>query len=556
MCMVVAMPQDAPVDLQVVLKRVEKFEAKLAATEAKLATAQAELAAAKVELDRKDQIITALQQRLFGSSSERLDPAQLQLELDELTLGKPEPPPETGGGEECASEEADDAGKAKRSRRKKADLFPRNLKVLIEAVIVPEEVAANPDAYIEIGEVHHDELDVIAPEIFYRRTLLKKFVAKADRNRPPLLAPAPEPSVPGTLCAPGLMAMILVDKYWDHLPHYRQSGRFLRRHGVRLSRQTINGWTHAAAAHLAPIGEAIKLGLRDAEVLQVDESPMDYLIPGHGKTGQGYLWYYRDAERGALYCDWQLGRGHECLLDVLGFDEENGTTLFSGIIQCDGYSAYQALVARYDGVRLGGCLAHIRRRFFEARKQTPEVVLPILADIQKLYQIERWLSQTEALPDCRLLVRRANSRPPVEELRRKILGQREAHLPKSKLGEALNYALNQWEEFALYLEDGRIDIDNNKIENAIRPAKLGLKNYLFFGSAEAGKSSALIYTLLANCKAEGIDPERYLAKAIKRLPVDATLEQAAELTPAKLAAEILAEQPMPAEVDATASEAA
>jgi transposase len=496
-----------------------------------------------------------LQQRLFGSSSERLDPNQLQLELDALTLGKPEPPPQTGGGDESGMEEVDADPKPKRNRRKKADLFPRNLPVIITEVIVPDEVAADPDAYREIGEEYHDELEAERASLYWERQVRKKFVSKTDRSRPPLMEPAPEPSVPGTLCGPNLMAQILVDKYEDHLPHYRQSSRFLRQHQVELRRQTINGWTHAAAAHLSPIGEAIRLTLPEAKVLQIDETPADYLAPGCGKTGQGYLWYYRDAERGTLYCDWQLGRGHECLLDILGLDEENGTTLFSGIIQCDGYSAYRALVARYEGIRLGGCLAHIRRKFFEARQQAPEVVLPILAEIGKLYRIERGLQQSNAPPVCRWLVRRARSRPVVEALHRKILGQREAHLPRSNLGKALNYALNQWEEFLVYLEDGRMEIDNNLIENAIRPAKLGLKNYLFFGSAEAGKTSALIYTLLANCKAEGIDPERYLAVAIKRLPANASLEQAAELTPAKLAPEIRSAQPVPAEESADAEAA-
>ena len=184
------MPEDASVDLQVVLKRVEKFEAKLAATEAKLATAQAELAAAKVELDRKDQSSTALHQRWFGASSERLDPAQLQLELDELILGKPEPPPEPGGGLESGSEEAEGA-KAKRNRRRKADLFPRNLPVIISKVSVPDEVAADPDAYLEIGEEHHDELEAVSVALYWDRQVRKKFVSKTDRSRPPLMAPAP-----------------------------------------------------------------------------------------------------------------------------------------------------------------------------------------------------------------------------------------------------------------------------------------------------------------------------------------------------------------------------
>lgn len=502
------------------------------------------LAAAEREIERKDQIIAALQQRLFGSQSERIDPDQYQLDFGEDVLGKPEPPTP------CESEgdpEAEDEGERRsaESRRDKCDLFPRNLPVFIEEVSVPDEVAANPDAFKEIGEEYHDELEAVRSSLYWRRKVRKKYKSREDRSRPPLMNPAPEPSIPGTMCGPDLMAMILADKYVDHLPHYRQADRFLRQHGVELTRQTINGWTHAAAEHLAPIGAAILRELREAEVLQIDETPGDYLAPGTGSTGQGYLWYYRDAEKGTIYCDWNLGRGHDCLLEILGLDEESGLARFSGMIQCDGYSAYQALVRRYGGIRLAGCLAHIRRKFYEAREQDPEVIMPILKTIAHLYRIEGWLRKANAPPDCRLLVRAGQARPLVETLEKQILTEHEKHLPRSKLGEAITYALGQWDEFVRYLEDGRAEIDNNKIENAIRPAKLGLKNFLFFGSAEAGKSSALLYTLVANCKVQGIDAERYFAEALRRLQTGAGDKQAEELTPARLADEIRTGQPRP-----------
>ena len=263
---------------------------------------------------------------------------------------------------------------------------------------------------------------------------------------------------------------------------------------------------------------------------------MNYLNPGHGKTSRGYLWVYHDPQSGTVYYDWQLGRGHDCLLDFLGYDEESGAILYQGMLQCDGYSAYRALVACVEGIGLGACLAHMRRKFVEAMEQAPEVVLPILADIQRLYRIEYWLRGDIPSADCRWLVRRMRSRPLVESLKQKIDKQRATHLPHSKLGEAITYALGRWEEFVRYLDDGRMQIDNNLVENTIRPAKLGLKNYLFFGSAEAGAHNALFYTLMANCRANDIDPERYLAEAIRRMTPEATPEEAAALTPSKLAA--------------------
>lgn len=243
---------------------------------------------------------------------------------------------------------------------------------------------------------------------------------------------------------------------------------------------------------------------------------MAYLDPGHGSTAQGYLWWYRDTASGTAYCDWQLGRGHNCLIELLGLDDE-AVSCNVRMIQCDGYSAYEALANRYREILLAACLAHIRRKFIEALAGAPEESGEILSIIRRLYQIERHLRNTVATDSCRMLVRQGRARPLVNQLKEKILAEHGRHRPRSKFGEALDYALGQWEQFERYLGEGRLEIDNNLTENLIRPSKLGLKNYLFFGSAEAGSGSALIYTLIANCRVQGIDPERYLAEAMRRL---------------------------------------
>ena len=512
------MPESSPPDLAQLLARIERLEAELA---------------------RKDRIIAALQQRLFGSKSERLDPAQLDLMFEEALLGKAEPLPDQPAG----SEEAASSSRGRRSRRTKAELYPRNLRIEIVAELVPGEVQADPAGFREIEPEHHDELEVKRAELYWQRTVRRKFVSVGDRARPPLMEPAPLPTVPGTLIGAGLAAQIVVDKYVDHLPHYRQSARFGRLHGAELSRQTINQWTHAVAAHLKPIGEAIKAELTRASVLQVDETPIDYLSPGHGRTRTGYLWVYLDPQRGTVWYDWQLGRGHECLGEILGIEEDSGTARFDGTIQCDGYAAYATFVSRYGGIRLGACLAHIRRKFWEARAEAPETVLPILLAIQRLYEIEAQLRQSQAPPECRRLARLARGRPIVQELKATLLNRRSAHLPRSLTGEAFAYALAQWDRFERYLGDGAMEIDNNLVENAIRPTKLGLKNHLFIGAAGAGAASALLYTLVANCKAVDLDPEWYLTEAICRLRPGTTAEQVAALTPARLAPILKAESP-------------
>lgn len=195
------------------------------------------LAAAEREIERKDQIIDALQHRLFGKKSERINPDQYQLEFGEEVLGKCEPLPETpceSGGAPEADENDAGSDKPIKLRRKKGDLFPRNLPVVIDGVLVPDEVKADSGAWEEIGEEHHDELAVVKPGLYWKRIVRKKFKKKSDRTQPPLITPAPEPSVPGTKADKELIAMIIADKYVDHLPHYRQSSRFLRRFGAQL----------------------------------------------------------------------------------------------------------------------------------------------------------------------------------------------------------------------------------------------------------------------------------------------------------------------------------
>ena len=500
----------------------------------RVARLEAELALAIAEIKRKDRIIEGLRHRIFGASSEKLDPAQLQLMFDEVVLGKPAPSPEQSAGETSAPE--GEKSNAAKTRRTKADRFPKNLKVVIENVVIPDKVQDNPENFELLSERYHDELDVIKAEMFWRRTIIRTFVDKSDKSLPPVSAPAPLPSIPGTLCAPALAAQIIVDKFVDHLPHYRQSGRFRRRDDVDIGRQTLNAWTHATAGHLTPIGKAIKAEVLQASELQVDETPIEYLKPGHGSTKAGYLWVYNDPQGGTCYYDWHAGRGHDCLLDFLGYDEETGTIGYAGTIQCDGFSAYSALAARFMTIRLAGCLAHIRRKFVEAMDQAPEITLPILRHIQRIYFIETQTRQTAAPPACRELIRRSRTRPIADELQRLIVGARTSQLPHGLLGEALTYAINQWDKFIVCLENGRLEVDNNLAENKVRPAKLGARNWMFFGSLEAGVNNALLYTLMANCKIQGIDPEIYLTEVIKRLPHNATVEQAAEMTPARFAA--------------------
>ena len=497
------------------------------------------LEAAQREIKRQGQIIEALQTRLFGSSSERLDPLQNQLDFPDDVLGTPEPlaGKTSAPGEDNESEKTE---KEKRNRRTKAETRPRNIPIVIEKIIEPEEITANPSAYREIGESYTDILEAQPARLFYQRTITKKYALIGDRDAPPVKASAPIPPVPGTMFGPYLSSLIVCDKFCDSLPYYRQSQRIARLFDYEVSRSTLNTTAFSVASLLAPVVAAIRSELLASDVLQIDETPIAYLSPGKGSTAQGYLWVYRDPTSGTVYYDWQTGRSLKCLLSVLGHDPETATITYQGKLQCDGYQVYQSLTKEFENIKLAGCLAHLRRKFYDARKEHPEICLPILLCIQRIYRIERQIKKGGTPPGCHELIRRARIGPELRNLYAQITAaDHPLILPKSKLGEALTYARNQRGKIEAILSDGSFELDTNLVENAIRITKIGAKNYLFFGSAEAGKQNAQLYTLLENCKTHGLKPEQYLSEtigAIKRLGSDPSAEEIAALTPSQVAA--------------------
>ena len=483
----------------------------------------------KEEIQRLKIQVQWLQQQLFGSKSERLDPSQEELFKEGLEMGKPEPLP---CEDEITSAQEEEKSKEPRKRKTKAELFPKNLPVVEKTTLIPAEVMANPGAYKRLGERHHDELDYQPARLQWQRTIIPSYILKEDKNQAPVREKAPESKIPGTMITPALATALIIDKHCDHLPHYRQSQRFFREQTVKLSHKTINSWVHQTAQHLAPIADAIGKELRCSDLLQMDETPMHYLIPGTRKSHTGYLWLMRNPQTGAVYYQWQKGRSTKDLLQTLGYDEQTQELAFKGTIQCDGYICYQTLMNAYEGVALVACLAHIRRKFIDDKSlRTIPWVAYLLRSIKTLYRIERRLRNSSAPPDICKRIRQNYAKPIVEKLHTILTEQLPHHRPSSSCGKAISYALNQWSKFILYLEDGRLDIDNNGIENAIRPCKLGLKNYMFFGSLEAGENNAILYTLIENCKAANLNPRDYLEHVLERL----NGQSAQELTPNKVA---------------------
>jgi transposase len=474
-----------------------------------LASAQRENALLRQKLD-------ALARRLFGVSSEALSPAQLQLllQLPELATAPAENPP------------APTVVKERQPVRKpRAPRLPEHLPV-IEEVIEPEPVKQKPEDWRCIGQEVSEQLDYEPARFLCRRTIRKKYVHRTEVDAVPVMAPLPERLLDRSLPAAGLLAHILVSKYCDHLPLYRQEQIYAQRHQVQLPRQTLARWVALAADWLKPIYEQIRTGVMAGGYVQMDETPIDYLEPGNGKTKQGYLWT-SCRPGGDVFFHWATSRAATCLQEVV-------PPAFTGTLQCDGYAAYRTFANQHQQpIVLAGCWAHVRRKFYEARESAPRLAGWLLNQIQHLYRLEAELREHRAGPALRAAVRASQSQFIVKRIERVLIKLKASgrQLPQSPLGTALDYALGLWPALEVYLADGRVEIDNNLVENSIRPTAIGKKNWLFVGEADAGERSAIIYTVIECCRRRGLNPFAYLKDVFGRLP-NMTNRQIPDVTPA------------------------
>ena len=462
--------------------------------------------------------------QLFGKKSERLDPAQLELLLGDLDEPKKA---EASTAHEELLEAEPKPSRRKRGKGERRPRVPEHLPV-VETVIEPEPVKACPEAWRRIGEEVSEQLDYEPGRFLRLRTVRPKYVRVADREAAPIIAELPPKLIEGGIATPGLLTHIVVGKYCDHLPLFRQESIYWHRHQVDLPRQTMVRWVEAVANWLKPIYQQMRLEMFACPYLEVDETPVKYLAPGTGKAQQGYLWTYRDPNGGDTLFDWHDGRGHQCLESMV-------PESFSGVIGCDGYGAYRTFARkRGDDVQLAGCWAHVRRKFYDAYQGGDSVQRAgwILRQIQLLYRIEKRLRESRAGPRLREAIRGSQSRMIFDRLWKAVhrFKKSRKHLPKSLMGRALDYALNHQAELGVYLENGLVEIDNNLVENAIRPTAIGKKNWLFIGAKEAGWRGAVIYSIIESCRTRGIDPYAYLKDVLTRLPM-MTNWQIKDITP-------------------------
>jgi transposase len=443
-----------------------------------------------------------------GQRNEALDKAQLELLLAGLSnvIALPTPEPKAASVARHGS-----------SHPVRRVLAEDKLETQ-EIVIEPEEVQAQPEGWKKISEERTTQLDWVAPKII-KRVIIRPRYVKAERF---VLAALPPQPIEQGMAGPGLLAQIVVNKYEYHQPLYRQEKYFQQQFGVELSRKTMGHWVEQVAQLLGPVYRAIKEDLLSGSYLQADETPIRYLDPDvKGKSQQGYLWTYSRPGGDVLF-EWRTSRSRE--------GPEQFLKAFHGKLQTDGYAAYESLARERQDLILVGCWAHTRRGFHEALGES-KLAAWFVRQIGLLYAVEKQLRQQNAGPALRQAVRAWQSRPVLNRLHRAMELVRRRTLPQGLLGQAIDYALVRWESLTRYVADGAVEIDNNLIENAIRPSALGKKNWLFIGHPTAGERSAILYTLLASCRRHQINPFDYLKDLFTRLPA-AKITQIKTFTPA------------------------
>jgi transposase len=461
----------------------------------------------RAEIERLKAIIDALQRHRFGRRSEQLDPDQLQLALEEVETALAQA--------EHALAKASRAS-AERPRKTNRGSLPAHLE-RIEQVVDVEEVEgvrACPccgGALHQIGEDVAERLDVVPTTFRVLVTRRPRYGCRSCEGAV-VQAPAPARIVEGGIPTEALIAQVLVAKYADHLPLYRQAQIYARQ-GIQLDRSTLADWVGRAAWYLRPLRDHILERLRRSERLFADETTAPVLDPGRGRTKTGQLWAYARDDRPWGGDDPPIV-AYVYATDRKGARAEAHLGDFAGILQVDGYGGYAALAKRRQQISLAFCWAHVRRKFFELADTSP-VATEVLRRIALLYAIEDEVRGTSA--QQRRQVRGERSRAIVDDLRHYLDTRNRQVSAKAKLGEAIRYALTRWDGLSRFLDDGRVDLDSNPVERSIRPLALNRKNALFAGSDEGGDNWAVIATLIENCKLSGINPHDWLTETLTRL---------------------------------------
>jgi transposase len=462
-----------------------------------------------LEVEKLKLQLMKLRRMQFGRSSEKLDrtAAQLGLAIEELEAGAADAPTEPAADAVTDQPPASAEAKRKPARRPLPDHLPRESVVHRPPTACPacggavRGLGEDKSEVLEYVPGHFKVIEHIRPKVSCR-------CCEAIHQAAPPDLPI-ERGRPG----PGLLAHVLVGKYCDHLPLYRQSEIYARE-GVDLSRSTMAGWVGRAAFELRPLIEAIGAHVLAAVKIHGDDTPVKVLAPGTGKTATGRLWVYVRDDR-----PW-IGTAPPAVLyryspDRKGEHPRGHLGGFRGLLQADGYAGFNALY-KTGGITEVACWAHVRRKFFDiqAANASP-LARQAIEHIGRLYDIETAIRGRSA--DQRRAIRQSHAGPPLDALKLWFEATLLRISGKSELATAIRYALSRWTELTRYCDDGRLEIDNNAAERAMRAVALGRKNWLFAGSDDGGRRAAAIYTLIETAKLNGLDPEAYLRDVLARI---------------------------------------
>lgn len=442
-----------------------------------------------------------LRRLVFGSRHERFiantPPEQLALDLTAETVQAAPVPVQ--------------AIEYTRQQRKEKTEKVQTGRMRLPADLPREQVILEPEGDVsglkKIGEEITEELERIPGRLFVRQYVRPKY-AKAG-GEGVLIADLPVRPIDKGIPGPGLLAQIIIDKYTDHLPVHRQIQRF-GREGIKLSSSTLTDWIGGTCTLLEPLYDTLKANVLSSHYLQADETPIKVLDKDKkGTTHRGYHWvYHAPVERLVLF-DYREGRGREGPQEILKD--------FTGHLQTDGYAVYQDFDKK-STIKPFNCMAHARRKFDEAKDNDLVRASYALTEIQKVYAIERQAKNETLSTKQRQALRQERSLPILQALKDWMLENYKMVLPKSAIGQALHYSLERFDKLMLYTTDGKLEVDNNLIENAIRPVAIGRKNYLFAGSHNGARRAAMLYSFIGTCKINDVNPFEWLKNTLETIP--------------------------------------
>ena len=500
---------DLPDDIEALKAIVRDMTAQVAARDAEIARRDAELRHHQLMIEKLKARLDKQLRDWFGSSAEGLQQLQLMLEDLEISYSRDVP----------AAEPAP-VPKDKPVRRPLPDHLPRT-----EQVLEAGEACGDCGGKLKrVGEDVTEELEYVPGRFVVNRFIRPRMACTCcDRfHQAPLPSRPIERGRPG----PGLLAHVLVSKYADHLPLYRQSGIYARE-GIDLERSTMADWVGKTTALLEPLAEALGVHVRAGTAIHADDTPVNVLSPGHGKTRTGRVWIYARDER-PWGSDVPPAAFYRFSMDRKGIRPAGHLKGYTGFMHADGYAGFEELY-RTGGITEVACLAHIRRKFFdEAQSNGSPIAAEALARIAELYAVEA--EARGQPPDQRAAIRQAKARPVFEDL----ITWLQAELPKisgkSDLAKAIRYALTRLPRLEVYLSDGHLEIDNNAAERGMRGLAIGRKNWMFAGSEGGGHAAAIAYTLIETAKLNDVNPQAWLTHVLSRI-ADYSINRVADLAP-------------------------